>query len=75
MPPRPPPPAPAPPAVEDHRFVGWRARALEAIEPDRFWELLTGVAVVLMISAFPQGAMGFVLMLLRRLRGDAGRQR
>lgn len=37
-------PAPAPPAVEDHRFVGWRARALEAIEPDRFWELLTGVA-------------------------------
>jgi branched-chain amino acid transport system permease protein len=34
-----------------------------------YLELLTGVAVVLMISAFPQGAMGFVLQIWRRLRG------
>lgn len=31
-----------------------------------YLELLTGIAVVVMISAFPQGAMGFVLKLFRR---------
>lgn len=38
-------------------------------------ELLTGVAVVVVISAFPQGAMGFVLQMWRKLRGqgDAAR--
>lgn len=30
-----------------------------------YLELLTGIAVVVMIAAFPQGAMGFVLKLLR----------
>lgn len=34
-----------------------------------YLELLTGVAVVLMISAFPKGAMGFVLQAGRRLFG------
>lgn len=34
-----------------------------------YLELLTGVAVVLMISAFPKGAMGFVLQVGRRLLG------
>jgi branched-chain amino acid transport system permease protein len=34
-----------------------------------YLELLTGIAVVVMISAFPQGAMGFVLQVWRRLRG------
>ncbi len=32
-------------------------------------ELLTGIAVVVVISAFPQGAMGFVLQTWRKLRG------
>jgi len=32
-------------------------------------ELLTGVAVVVVISAFPQGAMGFVLQMWRKLWG------
>ena len=34
-----------------------------------YLELLTGVAVVFMICAFPKGAMGFVLQLLGLLRG------
>jgi branched-chain amino acid transport system permease protein len=34
-----------------------------------YLELLTGVAVVVMIAAFPQGAMGFVLQTVRRLLG------
>ncbi len=33
-----------------------------------FLELLTGLAVVLMISAFPKGAMGFLIGLWQRLR-------
>ena len=38
-------------------------------------ELLTGIAVVVVISAFPTGAMGFVWQTWRRLRGsgDAAR--
>ena len=31
-------------------------------------ELLTGIAVVVVISAFPQGAMGFVLQTWQKLR-------
>ncbi|MFO1218705.1 MAG: branched-chain amino acid ABC transporter permease [Burkholderiaceae bacterium] len=34
-----------------------------------YLELLTGIAVVVMIAAFPKGAMGFVIQLARRLRG------
>jgi branched-chain amino acid transport system permease protein len=34
-----------------------------------YLELLTGIAVVLMISAFPKGAMGFVIQLWQRARG------
>jgi branched-chain amino acid transport system permease protein len=34
-----------------------------------YLELLTGVAVVVMIAAFPQGAMGFVRQITRRLLG------
>jgi branched-chain amino acid transport system permease protein len=34
-----------------------------------YLELLTGIAVVLMISAFPQGAAGFALQMWQRLRG------
>ena len=34
-----------------------------------YLELLTGIAVVVMISAFPQGAMGAVLKVFKRLRG------
>lgn len=34
-----------------------------------YLELLTGVAVVFMICAFPKGAMGFVLQLIALLRG------
>ncbi len=34
-----------------------------------YLELLTGVAVVFMICAFPKGAMGFVLQLIGLLRG------
>jgi branched-chain amino acid transport system permease protein len=37
-----------------------------------YLELLTGVAVVVMIAAFPQGAMGFVLQTVRRLLGQTG---
>lgn len=37
-----------------------------------YLELLTGVAVVFMICAFPKGAMGFVLQLLGLLRGRKG---
>lgn len=33
-----------------------------------YLELLTGIAVVVLISAFPQGAMGFVIQLWRRAR-------
>ncbi len=33
-----------------------------------YLELLTGIAVVVMISAFPKGAMGFVIEVWRRLR-------
>ena len=32
-------------------------------------ELLTGIAVVVVIAAFPQGAMGFVVQLWRKARG------
>jgi branched-chain amino acid transport system permease protein len=35
-------------------------------------ELLTGIAVVLVISAFPQGAMGFLLQSLQKLRSTLG---
>lgn len=34
-----------------------------------YLELLTGVAVVVMIAAFPRGAMGFVVDMARRVRG------
>jgi branched-chain amino acid transport system permease protein len=34
-----------------------------------YLELLTGIAVVVMIAAFPQGAMGFVLQTVRRVLG------
>ncbi|MBL8347193.1 MAG: branched-chain amino acid ABC transporter permease [Rubrivivax sp.] len=41
-----------------------------------YLELLTGIAVVVMISAFPRGAMGFVIDLWHRLRPvGAGRTR
>jgi branched-chain amino acid transport system permease protein len=41
-----------------------------------YLELLTGIAVVVMISAFPKGAMGFVIDLWHRLRrSGAGRTR
>lgn len=33
-----------------------------------YLELLTGIAVVVMIAAFPQGAMGFLLKIFRRRR-------
>ena len=36
-------------------------------------ELLTGIAVVVVIAAFPTGASGFVMQLARRVRGAAGR--
>ena len=38
-------------------------------------ELLTGIAVVVVIAAFPKGAMGFVLQIWHRLKGrpDAAR--
>ncbi len=35
-----------------------------------YLELLTGIAVVTMIAAFPKGAMGFVLQVWRRARGQ-----
>lgn len=35
-------------------------------------ELLTGIAVVVVISAFPQGAMGFLLQMGRKLRRQSG---
>jgi len=38
-------------------------------------ELLTGVAMVLVISAFPSGAAGFLIGLLRKLRNAADRRR
>jgi len=38
-----------------------------------YLELLTGIAVVVMIAAFPQGAMGFLIQLWRRLRAPRGR--
>ena len=37
-----------------------------------YLELLTGIAVVVMISAFPKGAMGFVLQIGHRLTGRKG---
>jgi len=36
-------------------------------------ELLTGIAVVVVIAAFPTGASGFVMQLARRVRAAAGR--
>lgn len=33
-----------------------------------YLELLTGIAVVVMISAFPKGAMGFLIQIWRRVR-------
>lgn len=36
-----------------------------------YLELLTGIAVVVMIAAFPKGAMGFVLQVWRRMRPGA----
>jgi branched-chain amino acid transport system permease protein len=33
-------------------------------------ELLTGIAVVVVIAAFPKGAMGFVVQMWRKARGD-----
>ena len=42
-------------------------RMLERLEATTgYLELLTGIAVVVMIAAFPQGAMGFLLQLWRR---------
>lgn len=37
-----------------------------------YLELLTGIAVVVMIAAFPKGAMGFVLQLIRLAGGRKG---
>lgn len=42
---------------------------LDAFGATGYLELLTGIAVVVMISAFPQGAMGFLVALFARLRG------
>jgi branched-chain amino acid transport system permease protein len=36
-------------------------------------ELLTGVAVVVVIAAFPKGASGFLMQLAARLRGATGK--